>query len=540
MPSQDKNLRYEAHRLIAQRSIASILLSFLLFIIFAVVTPVNIRYFDEILMFGIFLFLLSLFRLAVIYFRDKFEPAKTASWRTLSVIGILLAGVAWGSLSATIIGTFTLGWTSFVIMLMTSALSATYLAVLTPSFKLQAAFHSLLLLPPLFVALVFVHGTRGYVISGFFLGFWLLMLAIGKIQHLQYWESKAFQEKLQVMVNSLPGTMAWVQHDLTYLGVNSAQASLWGLKPQDFVGKSMGFTNQGSSKSLGHFARELFDREELTLSGTFERNERMFYITGQKYKFDKEAVIMGFDITDQELVQSESKFQKMQSMQAGKLSNMGEMASQVIEEMETPVEMIKDKLQEIRNYAMATDDEKLKELTEGVRTHMDGLMTLQKGVTRLLHGTNEFKQSELGIENLIEQVRQFFSFKADKYRTEFQLKCPSGVKFECRESDFFQVLVNLVNNSFDAISELDERWVRIEVDDKGDELHISVIDSGFGIHLDNQSKIFEPLFTKKDDQVNQGMGLTHSKKIIEGNGGRLELNIHSPNTRFEIIFPRNT
>ncbi|MBT3586958.1 MAG: hypothetical protein HN509_18750, partial [Halobacteriovoraceae bacterium] len=67
MPSQDKNLRYEAHRLIAQRSIASILLSFLLFIIFAVVTPVNIRYFDEILMFGIFLFLLSLFRLAVIY-----------------------------------------------------------------------------------------------------------------------------------------------------------------------------------------------------------------------------------------------------------------------------------------------------------------------------------------------------------------------------------------------------------------------------------------------------------------------------------------
>jgi signal transduction histidine kinase len=53
------------------------------------------------------------------------------------------------------------------------------------------------------------------------------------------------------------------------------------------------------------------------------------------------------------------------------------------------------------------------------------------------------------------------------------------------------------------------------------DIAIAITDTGIGISPDKIKKIFEPLFTTKKKGV--GLGLAISKKLVEANGGRLEV-----------------
>jgi PAS domain S-box-containing protein len=85
-----------------------------------------------------------------------------------------------------------------------------------------------------------------------------------------------------------------------------------------------------------------------------------------------------------------------------------------------------------------------------------------------------------------------------------------------------QVLINLISNASDAMSEVDDRARRLTISSMfNDELQVevAVADAGVGIDAAHRSRIFEPFFTTKADGM--GMGLAICRGIVEACGGRL-------------------
>jgi signal transduction histidine kinase len=85
-----------------------------------------------------------------------------------------------------------------------------------------------------------------------------------------------------------------------------------------------------------------------------------------------------------------------------------------------------------------------------------------------------------------------------------------------------QVIVNLMLNGIEAMSEVDARPRRLVVRSQmqnSDEVLVAVQDSGVGIDPKNEKRIFDAFFTTKDQGM--GMGLSISNSIIEAHGGRL-------------------
>ena len=108
----------------------------------------------------------------------------------------------------------------------------------------------------------------------------------------------------------------------------------------------------------------------------------------------------------------------------------------------------------------------------------------------------------------------------------------------CREVQIAQVLVNLLQNAFDAVMEHEgERWIRLDVRVQDGAVVFSVIDSGPGVPPELKARIMEPFFTTKEVGKGTGLGLSLSRTIIQEHRGNLELTEEAGHTCFSFDLP---
>lgn len=106
-----------------------------------------------------------------------------------------------------------------------------------------------------------------------------------------------------------------------------------------------------------------------------------------------------------------------------------------------------------------------------------------------------------------------------------------------------QVLLNLILNASHALAELPDghepRRLTLRTTALGDEVLITVDDTGPGIPEDHREAVFQPFFTTKGGVQGTGLGLTMSRAAVEAMGGQLQLESRSgEGARFTINLPR--
>ncbi len=85
-----------------------------------------------------------------------------------------------------------------------------------------------------------------------------------------------------------------------------------------------------------------------------------------------------------------------------------------------------------------------------------------------------------------------------------------------------QVMLNLILNSYEAMSKPGWQFRELVISSqltKPSEIKVEVRDSGTGLELENQERMFDAFVTSKDGGL--GLGLSISRTIIEAHGGRL-------------------
>ncbi len=100
-----------------------------------------------------------------------------------------------------------------------------------------------------------------------------------------------------------------------------------------------------------------------------------------------------------------------------------------------------------------------------------------------------------------------------------------------------QIVMNLVQNAIDALSDVSEPTVVVDVERDGRAAVLTVSDNGPGIPEDLAAAIFDPFFTTKAVGQGTGLGLSISNKIAEEHGGRLSYEDLNPGTAFRLELP---
>ena len=152
-----------------------------------------------------------------------------------------------------------------------------------------------------------------------------------------------------------------------------------------------------------------------------------------------------------------------------------------------------------------------------------------EGVTRVKQIVNDLKnfsrvdETEWVIADLHQCIDSTLNIAHNeiKYKADIVKNYGDIPKVSCIAAQINQVILNLLVNAAHAIKE--RGTITITTVFFGDQVKISVGDSGCGIPAENITRIFDPFFTSKPVGEGTGLGLSLSYGIIEKHGGKIEV-----------------
>jgi len=157
--------------------------------------------------------------------------------------------------------------------------------------------------------------------------------------------------------------------------------------------------------------------------------------------------------------------------------------------------------------------------------------------------SGEFREEEVSLTKVIEDCVETMRPLAEEKKLQLVVEVPQelptvlGVAGRLK-----QVMTNLLSN---AIKFTPSGGITVRAKDAKSHVQVDVIDTGIGIPTDDLPKVFDGFYKGLDmEQRGAGLGLSISKKIIEGHGGKISATSPTPETgkgtRFTFILPKNS
>lgn len=235
--------------------------------------------------------------------------------------------------------------------------------------------------------------------------------------------------------------------------------------------------------------------------------------------------------------------EKARSLHSEKFATLGEMAAGIAHEINNPIGLIGVltgqilELLEDENVDQTQIKNNLEQIDKSV-WRISKIINSLRGFSR--DGSADVMTS-VTMGKILDDVFIFCTERFKQHNIEFKIGAfDRAWPVKCRDSEICQVVLNLLNNAFDAVNGSTDGWIELTIEKSDAGYTIGVGNGGPRLSAEVQRKLFQPFFTTKPVGKGTGLGLSISRKIAESHGGKLEWDGSSAHTRFILFIPDST
>lgn len=233
--------------------------------------------------------------------------------------------------------------------------------------------------------------------------------------------------------------------------------------------------------------------------------------------------------------------QQARMVAAARMSELGIMAGSIAHEINNPLATISAGAQQLKTLLAMQDPspEQVNRIGDAIVRNVDRVHGIIRALRHLTREGSGDGFSRTPVQSIISDTLELCQQRFHERGIALTVSgTETDKEIECRASQMSQVLMNLLNNAYDAVEKLDEKWIDLRVEDLGDDLLFTVTDSGRGLPPEVRQKMFIPFYTSKKEGRGLGLGLSISNQIVESHGGELHLDPECANTRFLVRIPK--
>ena len=244
-------------------------------------------------------------------------------------------------------------------------------------------------------------------------------------------------------------------------------------------------------------------------------------------------------------IDKEKETMNEQVIKAGKLASLGELAAGIGHEINNPVAIMMEEagwVEDILADGIKTEEDK----TE-IKRALAQIRTQGRRCREITHKLLTFARkrepshSDVDLSALVREMVELSLQRARFANVEIVQDLAENLPpLYVSYSELQQVALNLINNALDAMEEKGG-VLTLSTIRQGDNLVLSVEDTGHGISKNNLNRIFDPFFTTKPVGKGTGLGISICYGIIHMLGGKLEVASRvGHGSRFTVRLPVRT
>lgn len=234
--------------------------------------------------------------------------------------------------------------------------------------------------------------------------------------------------------------------------------------------------------------------------------------------------------------------QEEQLQISSRLASLGEMAAGIAHEINNPLTVIAGHASIIRRTLSQRHqgDEDLIKKVDSIESMVQRIAKIIKGLKFYAREPDDAELELVNFQVLMDDTLSFCEERFKKEGVELKLEIEPHLILHVQPYKITQVLLNLLNNSLDAVIGAPHALVEVKARSKGDHVEICIRDSGPGVPSHIRKKIMEPFFTTKEVGKGLGLGLSISSGIVNAHQGTLTLDETSKSTQFILRLPKSS
>jgi len=244
------------------------------------------------------------------------------------------------------------------------------------------------------------------------------------------------------------------------------------------------------------------------------------------------------EVEDRRRIDAELHRARDELVQTAKLAAMGEAFSGLAHEVNQP-------LAALRTYISATRLLLDRQDIESAKTNlsvMDRAIQKLSGLTatlKRLARQDDRKHETVDLATCVRHVLELLKFRLVDENIEILISAPEPACLFGDATRIEQVVLNLVQNAIDAVSNQTDRFISVAVERRDEQVVLTVGDRGPGVPEEASGRLFDPFFTTKEPGRGLGLGLSIAYAIIKEHGASIHHErSDAGETRFRVVFPQ--
>ncbi|NMG67481.1 PAS domain-containing protein [Azoarcus indigens] len=242
---------------------------------------------------------------------------------------------------------------------------------------------------------------------------------------------------------------------------------------------------------------------------------------------------------------------QQQLLHSEKMASLGRLVAGVAHELNNPISFILGNVHALKRYADrlqayiaalhgGAGADRLAQLRTELRIDrivgdlpplIEGTMEGAERTRDIVDGLKRFsaidrdEQERFDLAETLERAVRWVH-RATRESFEVRIELPPRLPMLGSPGQMQQVMMNLVQNAWDATAEQPEHWLDIRGEIADGRIHLAFHDNGPGIDEQHLAHIFDPFFSTKPVGKGTGLGLSISYGIVDRHGGRISAANH--------------